>query len=342
MKKTPNQINLKYLAELLGLSQATVSLALSPSAETSGVAAKTRERVQQAARALNYSPNFSASSLASGRSYTIGVVMPAISEGYYSTIIAGIEEYLLHRNYFFLVASHHWEPELMKAVPEAMKRRGVEGLIVVNTALPDLSLPSVRIGDTAQHHRSACIRLDEEKGTRLALEYLVSQGHREIAFFRGDTASTTTQERWNGILRAASEMGIRVDRKRTVQLKIDRSKGNVQLGWLGYSAAQELLERKVPFTALMAYNDSTAIGAMRAFLDAGLNVPRDVSVVGYDDIPAAEYERPALTTVRQPLMEMGAAAAKTLLQLVQNEKIETDILIDPTFVVRASAQPRSV
>lgn len=336
MKRRQNPVNLKFLAEQLGLSQGTVSMALSPNAESSGVAAKTRERVLRAAMELNYQPNFYARSLSSGRSFTIGILVPAISDGYYSTVIAGIEAYLLKKNYFFLVTSHHWEPARMEQLPDAMQRRGVEGLIVVNTALPDLPLPSVRIGGSVRHPHSTNVRIDEKWGTQLALQYLVERGHRQIAFFRGEPESTAAEERWSGILHAAKSLGVKIDKRRIVQLQLSKYKAGVEGAWVGYSAAQELLRRKVPFTALLAYNDATAIGAMRAFHDARLNIPQEISVMGYDDIPAAEYERPALTTVRQPLLHMGAIAAETLLKLIERTPVKPEILIEPELVLRNS------
>jgi DNA-binding LacI/PurR family transcriptional regulator len=338
VKKRHTPVNLKYLAEWLGLSQATVSMALSRSAESSGVALKTRERVRSAATELNYQPNFHARSLSSGRSYTVGILAPDISEGYYATIISGIEDYLLQEGYFFFMTCHRWQANMVEELPEAMLRRGIEGLIAINTQLPNLHFPSVRIGGSQKHIRSTNIRLDEDRGTRLALEYLVRHGHREIAFFRGEPEGMATEDRWDGILKAAHSLNIKVEARRTVQLNLDDNAKNVQGAWIGYSAAQELLRRKVPFTALLAYNDSTAIGAMRAFQDAGLSVPQAVSVLGYDDIPAAQYERPALTTIRQPLQSIGSIAAETLLKRINGKPVKSEILIQPQFVERNSVR----
>lgn len=339
MKKTQPSIGLKALAEHLGLSQGTVSMALSPEAESTGVAAKTRERVLKAAAELNYRPNYHARSLSRGRSYTVGVVVPTISDGYYSTLIAGIEQHLLEKDFFFFVTSHRWNRERMENLPLALANRGVEGIILVNTTLDhDLQLPSVRIGGPKLYPNSTNVRPDEELGTRLALEHLVSLGHREIAFFRGEPESTATEERWEGIRKAARALHIKVDPSRTVQLNLEGIRATAGDSWVGYSAAQELLRRKVSFTALVAYNDSTAIGAMRAFRDAKIRVPEDVSVIGYDDIPSAQYERPALTTVHQPLQRMGAESAELLLARIAGRRVRSEILIEPTLIVRESVE----
>lgn len=342
MKKKSRPIGLKQLAEKLGLSQGTVSMALSPASESTGVAAKTRERVRRAAAELNYSPNYHARTLSSGRSYTVGIMVPAISEGYYSTLIEGIEMFLMEANYFFLVTSHRWKADMIEKLPEAMMNRGAEGLIVVNTALhQDVNLPTVRIGGALPHPNSTNVRLDEVRGTRMALEHLVSLGHRDIAFFRGEPESVATEERWAGIRKAARELRIKVDPKRVVQLKIERGKSTAGNAWIGYNATEELLARKVPFTALLAYNDSTAIGAMRALQDSRLRVPEDVSVIGYDDIPAAEYERPSLTTIRQPLQKMGAISAEVLVKRIEGRHAAAEILIEPELVARKSTRPLS-
>jgi DNA-binding LacI/PurR family transcriptional regulator len=338
LKKAPPSIGLKALAEYLGLSQGTVSMALSANAESRGVAAKTRERVFKAAEELNYRPNYHARSLSRGRSYTIGIMVPAISDGYYSTLIAGIEQYLIEHNYFFFVTSHRWNKERMEQLPVALANRGVEGIILVNTTLDHaLQLPSIRIGGPKLYPNSTNVRLDEQLGTKLALEYLAELGHRDIAFFRGEPESTATEERWDGIRQAARELRIKVEPSRTVQLDLDGGRASAGDSWVGYAAAQELLRRKVSFTALLAYNDSTAIGAMRAFRDAKIKVPEDVSVIGYDDIPAAQYERPPLTTVHQPLQQMGAESAEVLLARIDGKRVKSEILIEPTLIVRNSA-----
>jgi len=336
MSDARRSVNLKELAEMLGLSQATVSLALGRSPETSGVARKTRERVQKAAEQLGYKPNFHARSLASGRSATIGILVPTISDGYYSSIIGGIEEYALECGYYFLIASHHWKKGLIEQLPGTLQSRGVEGLVVVNTLMPDLGIPSVRVGDQKCHVNSTSIYLNEEWGTKLALEYLFEKGHREICFLRGESESTATDARWNGILKAASALGIIVDAQRTIQLTLGEAKGSEYMGWIGYKAAQELIKRRTRFTALFAYNDATAIGAMRAFQDHGMRIPSDISVMGYDDIPGAPYERPALTTIRQPLFQMGRSAADILIRRLAGEPFADTRIVTPELIERDS------
>ena len=335
--KHTKPVSLRFLAEHLGLSQGTVSMALSANVDETGVATKTRDRVLKAAARFNYRPNHHARSLSKGKSNTIGVIVPAISEGYYSTLISSIETHLLEQDYFYLVTSHRWNRELLNRLPDLLMGRGAEGIIFINTALDrDLPVPTVRIGGTKRHSHSTNVCLNEERGAQLALQHLYDLGHREIAFIRGEKESTATRARWNGIMHSATELNLAVRPELTAQLELGSWRASARYGYVGYHAANELLDRKAKFTALFAYNDSTAIGAIRALRDAGLRVPEDVSVVGYDDIPAAEYERPALTTVRQPLDKMGELAAEILLRAMDADSQPARILVEPEMVVRSS------
>ena len=341
--KEQPRVSLKMLAEYLGLSQGTVSMALSPGVDSTGVAKKTKERVLKAAAELNYRPNYHARSLSSGRSHTIGVILPTISEGYYSALLSSIEVQLMAADYFFFVASHRWDRALLGRLPANLLSRGAEGLIFINTPCDaELSLPSVRIGGSKPHRNSTNLCLDEERGTWLALEHLYSLGHRQIAFIRGEPESTATLERWAGIRKAARTLGLKIDPQLTLQLQLGGSRGAARYSHVGYEAASELMAHNRPFTALLAYNDATAIGAMRAFQDAGRRVPAEISVVGYDDIPAAEYERPALTTVRQPLESMGALATRVLLEAIGGKPEPDRLLVAPELRVRASTGPAPV
>jgi LacI family transcriptional regulator len=220
--------------------------------------------------------------------------------------------------------------------------RAVEGLILLNTPVAEsLRVPVVAISG---HHRSPGVTnivVDNKKATLAALEHLVKLGHRRIAFFKGHRGSADTEYRWKGVLRAAAQLGIEVSPELTIQLQRDVENPGPSVPEEGYVTAQELLATGQRFTALFAFNDISAIGAMRAFRDAGLRIPEDVSVVGFDDIQAAAYLTPRLTTVRQPLRQMGEMAAKQLLMRISNHKGKTPqlILLAPELVVRESTGP---
>jgi DNA-binding LacI/PurR family transcriptional regulator len=174
--------------------------------------------------------------------------------------------------------------------------------------------------------------LDHHHAARVALTHLVELGHREIAFLKGQVFSSDSEERWRAIGQVAKELKIEIRPELTVQIDIADS-----TPLLGYPFGKQLLERQVPFTALFAYNDISALGAIRAFQEAGLRVPEDISVVGFDDIQGAAFSSPSLTTVRQPLAHMGSLAAQTLLARLEGEpEGPPEILIEPELVVRNS------
>jgi LacI family transcriptional regulator len=215
-------------------------------------------------------------------------------------------------------------------------------VILLNTPVVQaLPVPVVAISG---HHRApgvTNIAVDNRKATFDALEHLVTLGHRRIAFFKGHRGSSDTEYRWKGILRAAAQLGIEVRPALTIQLQRDAENPGPSLPEEGYATAQELLATREPFTALFAFNDISAIGAVRAFRDAGLRVPEDVSVVGFDDIQAAAYLTPRLTTVRQPLRQMGEMAAQQLLMRISNGngKVPQLISLAPELIVRESTGP---
>jgi len=174
--------------------------------------------------------------------------------------------------------------------------------------------------------------LDHRKGARLALRHLVELGHRKIAFMKGASVSPDSRDRWNCMCEVASELGVRMPASLVVQLESDDATPQ-----LGYPFAKKLLARERPFTALFAYNDISAIGSILALQEAGLRVPEDVSVVGFDDIRIAVHNNPRLTTVRQPLEKMGEIAARTLLNRIEgHEDWIPEIVIEPELVVRDS------
>jgi LacI family transcriptional regulator len=178
--------------------------------------------------------------------------------------------------------------------------------------------------------------LDHHSAAEMALKHLIELGHKEIAVMKGPTSSSDSEDRWQAIIEVGHELGIRINPQLTVRLNGDKVTPD-----LGYVFARDLLARNHgPFTALFAYNDRSAMGAIRAINEAGLGVPEDISVVGFDDIESAAYSNPALTTVRQPLQKMGEMAARTLLNLIEKrEPYVAEITVEPEFVVRRSTGP---
>jgi LacI family transcriptional regulator len=180
------------------------------------------------------------------------------------------------------------------------------------------------------------IVLDHKKAAEIALAHLHQLGHRRIAFMKGPEIIPDTEYRWRGILQMARKLKIEVRPELCIQLEADSWSPQV-----GYEPMKTLLERTRDFTAIFCFNDISAIGVIRAIHDAGLRVPEDISVVGFDDIISAAYQKPSLTTVRQPLREMGCAGAQILLDLIANPQKEspTEIVMQPELIVRESTGP---
>jgi LacI family transcriptional regulator len=324
---------LRSVAERVGLTPSTISAVLNNSSASRSVPERTKERILAAARALNYRPNFFARSLRVKRTYTIGVILEEIGDAYGSLIVSGVERYLRQQNFFFLTVAHRHDKNLLNTYSTMLRERGVEGFITVDTLLSvDPSVPTVAVAGHRRIKHVTNIVLDHERAAQLALKHLVSLGHERIAFMRGSALSADSDVRWTTICEVASRLGVRIWPELVVQLEGDDPTPN-----LGYPFAKQLLSRNQPFTALFAYNDISAIGSFAAFQEAGLNVPDDISIVGFDDIQSAAYVSPPLTTVRQPLQQMGEIAARTLIERIEGRmKCVPEIAVEPELVVRRS------
>ncbi len=333
----PNRpISLKILGEYLDLSPATISLVLNNAPGVRSIPQETRDRVLAAARKFDYRPSFYARSLRRKQSFSIGVLVPELSDGYSVLVMSGIEEVLIEEGYFYLAASHRRKADLIEEYPRLLMDRSVEGFIAVDTALQhSLPLPVVAVAGHRNIEGITSILLDHRRAAELALRHLYALGHRHIAFMRGQTFSSDSDDRWKSLMAVAKELGIDVPPELVVHLQL-----NISSPELGYPVVQQLLTQKRPFTALISFNDIAAIGAIRAFRDHNIRVPEDVSVVGFDDIQGAAYHNPSLTTIRQPLHNMGTTAARLLLQRLRGQRDCPDqIAIVPELIIRESTLP---
>ncbi|HEY1810256.1 MAG TPA: LacI family DNA-binding transcriptional regulator [Acidobacteriaceae bacterium] len=330
-----SNVSLKELAAHLGLSLTTVSRVLNHAGAEHRIAPATQKRVREAAAACNYHPNAFARGLRQKRSFTVGVMVPEISEGYSAAVLSGIENALLEEKFFYFVVSHRHRADLLREYPCLLEARAVEGIIAVDTPLPEApSIPAVAVSGHRGKNGILTIEIDHLAAARYALNHLADLGHRRIAFIKGQRFSSDTKYRWEAIRKVCATLGLTIDPELVVQLE-----GVAPGSEPGHVATRELLARGRRFSAIFCFNDASAIGAIDALHEAGLYVPRDVSIVGFDDIPTAATIRPALTTVRQPLVEMGRTAAITLLRLIREEvtdQPQRSILVSPTFVRRQS------
>lgn len=333
------KVTLKFLAERLGLSRTTISIVLNNAARADTIAGATRERILAAAKEFDYKPNFLGRSLNYGRSYLIGVISPDLSEGYTSTLLAGIEQYLLESEYQFFVASHHWSELRLGRTATLFAERGVEGVIMVNTPyVPRIQVPMVHIGRHEAEMPGSSLIVDNHAGVSSALRHLKELGHRNIAFMRGHAGSVDSADRWEATQAAARELGIRVTQRLVVQLqRLDL----LSLSALeeGAACAERLMPSRGKFTALLAFNDMSAIGAVNRLRGAGWAIPEELSVVGFDDVVEARISFPELTTVRQPLRVMGETAAREIIGCITRNETRQTILFTPELIVRASTAP---
>lgn len=329
-------ISLKILGEYLDLSPATISLVLNNAPGVRSIPQETRDRVLAAAKKFDYRPSFFARSLRRKQTFSVGVLVPELSDGYSVHVMDGIEEVLLEEGYFYLTASHRRKTDLIEEYPRLLMDRAVEGFIVIDTALQhSLPLPVVAVAGHRKIEGVTNITLDHQRAAELSLRHLYQLGHRQIAFMRGQPFSSDSDDRWKSLMAVAKELNVEVHPDLVIQLQ-----QNISSPELGYPVGQQLMAQKRPFTALVSYNDIAAIGAIRAFRDHGLSVPEDISVVGFDDIQGAAFHNPTLTTIRQPLRSMGNTAARALLQRIQGRKdYPEQIAIVPELIIRESTLP---
>lgn len=329
-------VTLKAVAAHVGLSAGTVSAVLNNAPSAKHIPQETRERIFAAARKLDYRPNFFARSLRKRRTLTIGVIAHEIGDGYGSSVIAGIESGAREKDYFFVTGVHRHDPQLFERYCRLLLQRGAEGVITIDYNLAhSLPVPAVAIPGHRQNEGVTNIVLDHRHAAELALGHLRDLGHRSVAILRGQPQSADSSDRWNAVQQVAQEMGLQLDPELVIQLASADSSPSV-----GYPYGKQLIEKKRPFTALFAYNDISAIGAIRAFQEAGFRVPQDISVVGFDDIPGAAFHYPSLTTVRQPLHKMGEIAVEILIARIEGKKdLPGEISVQPEIVVRESTAP---
>jgi LacI family transcriptional regulator len=335
------------LAEHLELSQTTVSLVLNNSPSAKSIPQETRKRVVEAAERFNYRPNYFARSLRQSRSMSVGVLAPDLSEGYFTRVMNGVVQELTGAHYFYFTACHDWKRDLIEKYPRMLVERAVDGFLLLNTPSDhiDVPVPVVAISAHSLAENVTNIVLDHHLAAQQALTHLYSLGHRRIAVMRGPRAIPDSEFRLEAIQQVAQEINLKLDP--ALIIRIDSAGWSMKDGYhpmapeIGYKPMQVLLEKTREFTAIFCFNDIAAIGAIRTLRDAGLNVPGDVSVVGFDDILSAAYYTPSLTTVRQPLTEMGKRGAQVLLERIANREapFPSEIVMAPELVVRESSGP---
>jgi LacI family transcriptional regulator len=332
MNKT---ITIEDIARQAGVSPSTVSRVLNGSKR---VAEDKRALVLATIEQHQYRPNAVARWLVRGRSMTIGVLMQDISSPFFAKMISGIEQGLDRAAYWPIFASTHWRAEHQEKEIRSLRlllERQVDGLIVLASSIPDDELravaaqvPLIIVARRVERLESQCLYIDNQAGAYRATRYLLGLGHTRIAHLAGTAHHPDAADRLAGYRRALADAGLTVDEPLIVEGQLNEESG--------LAGVEELLARGERFTAVFAANDQTAYGAMLGLYNHGYRIPTDVSLVGFDDQFLSAYTLPPLTTVRQPSVEMGRAAAEGLLRLLNNE--EPMLLQFPTdLIIRKSA-----
>lgn len=331
----PRTVGLKQLAAHLGLNPATVSVVLNDVPGRS-IPPATRARIKAAAKEMNYQPNLLARSLRDRRTHTIGVLLPQLGDGYHTQVMCGIGDELMGAGYFYFTAHHRHHQNLVHEYTRMLIGRGAQGIIAIDTLLDQpISVPVVAVAGHRQVEGVTNVSLDHIRAAELILTHLYSLGHRNIAFMQGQSFSSDSNERWTALVQVAKDLGIQMNPELLLTLNVDSSSPEI-----GYPVVQKLLDTGQPFTALVAFNDISAIGCIRALRDRNLRVPGDVSVIGFDNINAAAYTLPSLTTISQSMEEIGKVSARSLLDRLGDPGPPKDqITVEPRLVIRESTGP---
>jgi LacI family transcriptional regulator len=340
-------VTIKDVAAASGFSNTTVSLVLNDRPSARRISQPTRSHIWQVANRLGYNPNLFARSLRSNRSQTVGVVVFDITDPYCAQILRAIEIGLGPSGYFPILIDLQNDELNFRRSLDALQSRRVEGIIAIaNPTYLDTGLfsefarrglPAVVIGRNLKGSPISSVAPDNHKGARQAFRHLHELGHTKIAFIRGPEAMADSIERWQGFESYAQEAGVALDPRLILELK-----GRNSTSLEAYTLTEKLVKRGIEFTALLGFDDLTACAAIRALTKAGLRVPTDCSVVGFDDIPSSAFYNPSLTTVQQQLDRQGTRGAEIIQELI-TARLEARTLVpkheklEPTVFVRDSS-----
>jgi len=330
----PRRYNIKEVATAAKVSVATVSRTL---AMPDVVLPETRQRVQEAIRRLGYTPNVQARNLRTARTNVIVALVPDISNPFFAEVIRGIEQVALQNRYSVLLGDTQYNRAREQVYADLVSARQADGLITLLPHIPQVTttgpLPIVNACEYVTDPAVTSVYVDNVAGARVAVEYLLTLGHKGIASIAGPMSSPIGVDRDRGYAAALTAAGIKRNRKLTVEGDFSAE--------AGIRCMEYLFAGGAPFTAVFCSNDEMAIGALRAIKSRGLRVPEDISVVGFDDIRFARYSDPPLTTIAQPMGDIGREAATLLIEILKDADVPPRKRILPTqLVVRGSAAAR--
>lgn len=351
-KRKCSHVTLLDIARACGYSVSTASLVLSGAPLSQNIAASTREKIRKMAQQLGYHPDAYARSLQRRRSGTIAVLAYDLADPFCIPLIRGIQDGLHAAHFLPLLIDARTERKLFDRYLKMILERRAEGVIVIaswifeeTNLLADIEknhVPIVIVSRDLTHRKISSVLVDNEAGGALALRHLYNLGHRKIAVIRGPMELFDSEPRWAGVQLAAAEAGIRLDPRLVFQLPSLADPTSSFDGGLDF--ARRILASGRLFTAVLAFDDLTALGVVRGITEAGLRVPQDCSVLGFDDLLPAAMATPAITTIRQPLMEMGSMAARWVLDAIVARELGPQnaprlYKASPELVVRMSTAP---
>lgn len=335
-----NTITIKDIARKLNLSTSTVSRALSDSWE---IKAETKELILSTAAEMGYRPNPLARGLVTKKSYTIGIVVPELSTSFFPYIIAGIQRVLMNAGYKILITSSNESPDTERTNLETLERFMVDGIIISTTSESDANIsvynklqangiPMVFFNRVPEEVSVTKIIIDDEQLAYNAVSHLISCGHRRIFHLSGPEKMIIAQKRAQGFRRAMTEAGLELPKNSIIPSGIFISDGK--------RAMSEILDRhdQIP-TAIFAFNDPVAIGAMKETMRRGLQVPDDIAFVGFSESDLATIIEPNLTSVEQPRTQIGEVAATSMIEQIRlNRNINKTIVLNAKLNIRDSSQ----
>jgi len=325
---------IKDVAKLAGVSVATVSRVINSSPKASDAS---RQAVQSAMASLNYHPNANARALAQQSTETLGLVVGDVSDPFFGAMVKAVEQVAYHTGNFLLIGNgYHNEQKERRAIEQLMRHR-CAALVVHAKSIPNEELAAlmdqmpgmVLINRILPGYEQRCVALDDRYGAWLATRHLIQQGHTKIGYLCSNHAISDAEDRLQGYYDALRENGLPSNDRLVTWGEPDESGGE--------QAMTELLGRGRHFTAVACYNDSMAAGAMGVLNDNGIEVPGEISLIGFDDVLISRYVRPRLTTVRYPIITMATQAAELALALAKEQPLpEITHLFSPPLVRRHS------
>lgn len=325
---------IKDVAKLAGVSVATVSRVINDSPKASDAS---RQAVTSAMEELNYHPNANARALAQQTTETIGLIVGDVSDPFFGAMVKAVEQVAYRTGNFLLIGNgYHNEQKERQAIEQLIRHR-CAALVVHAKKIPDDELISlmkqmpgmVVINRILPGFEQRCVALDDRFGAWLATRHLIQQGHTKIGYLCSNHQISDAEDRLQGYYDALTEHGLPINDRLVTYGEPDESGGE--------QAMTELLGRGKNFSAVACYNDSMAAGALGVLNDNGIDVPKEISLIGFDDVLISRYVRPRLTTVRYPIITMAEQAAELALALAENRELpEITHMFSPTLVRRHS------